>query len=63
MQNLSNVTDQNPESPASIEIPTSFKGFTYKIEGRPDYAFLTVQIPPTQTLNVEASAMPTMHTH
>ena len=57
MQHLSNVTHQNPESPAS------FKGFTYKIEGRPDYAFLTVQIPANQTLKVEASAMATMDTH
>lgn len=38
-------------------------GFQYRIEGRPDYAFLTVQIPPEETLKVEASAMATMDTN
>ena len=41
----------------------SFKGLTYKIEGRPDYSFLTVQIPADETLKVEASAMASMDTH
>lgn len=44
-------------------LPDSFKGLTYKIEGRPDYSFLTVQIPANETLKVEASAMATMDTH
>ncbi len=43
--------------------PATFKGLTYKIEGRPDYSFLTVQIPANQTLKVESSAMATMDTH
>lgn len=38
-------------------------GYQYRIEGRPDYAFLTVQIPPDETLKVEASAMATMDTN
>jgi len=38
-------------------------GFKFRIDGRPDYAFLTVQIPVRQTLKVEASAMATMDTH
>lgn len=38
-------------------------GFKFRIDGRPDYAFLTVQIPANQTLKVEASAMATMDTH
>lgn len=38
-------------------------GFKFRIEGRPDYAFLTVQVPANQTLKVEASAMATMDTH
>jgi uncharacterized protein (TIGR00266 family) len=63
MQDLYNVTDENLQSSTSIEIPTSFKGLNYTIEGRPDYAFLTVQIPANQTLKVEASAMATMDTH
>jgi uncharacterized protein (TIGR00266 family) len=47
----------------TVESPASFKGLSYKIEGRPDYSFLTVQIPANQTLKVEASAMATMDTH
>lgn len=47
----------------SVEQPESFKGWEYKIEGRPDYGFLTVQIPANETLKVEASAMATMDTH
>lgn len=38
-------------------------GFKFRIDGRPDYAFLTVQIPANQTLKVEASAMATMDTN
>lgn len=34
--------------------------YPYRIDGRPDFAFLTVQIPADQTLKVEASAMATM---
>jgi uncharacterized protein (TIGR00266 family) len=47
----------------TVESPATFKGLTYKIEGRPDYSFLTVQIPANQTLKVEASSMATMDTH
>lgn len=43
--------------------PTEFKGFTFSIEGQPDFAFLKVQIPANETLKVEASAMATMDTH
>ena len=43
--------------------PATFKGLSYKIEGRPDYSFLTIQIPANQTLKVEASSMATMDTH
>jgi uncharacterized protein (TIGR00266 family) len=45
------------------EQPEKFRGWEYKIEGRPDYGFLTVQIPANETLKVEASAMATMDTH
>lgn len=38
-------------------------GYPFRIDGRPDYAFLTVQIPPDETLKVEASAMATMDTN
>lgn len=42
---------------------TQTEGMKFKIEGQPDFAFLTVQIPAKQTLKVEASAMATMDTH
>lgn len=49
---------------AQIQMPAAGQpGFRFKIEGQPDYAFLTVQIPAGQTLKVEASAMATMDTH
>lgn len=38
-------------------------GLAFNIEGRPDYAFLTVQVPANETLKVEASSMATMDTH
>lgn len=39
------------------------QGFAFKIEGKPDYAFLTVQLPANEALQVEASAMATMDSH
>ncbi|WP_049721482.1 TIGR00266 family protein [Gilvimarinus polysaccharolyticus] len=56
----------SPAAPAATtdnDTPVTFKGFSYKIEGRPDYSFLTVEIPANETLKVEASAMATMDTH
>lgn len=43
--------------------PESFRGYEYRIEGRPDYSFITVQVPGNETLRVEASAMATMDTN
>ena len=37
--------------------------FEHKFDHKPDYAFLTVQIPEGKTLKVEASAMATMDTN
>lgn len=45
------------------EVLEEQRGFKFNIEGRPDYAFLTVNIPAGETLKVEASAMATMDTH
>ena len=39
------------------------KGFEYKFDCKPDFSFLTVQIPAGETLKVEASAMATMDTN
>lgn len=55
------VAEPAPQSVTSV--PASFDGLQFKIEGRPDFAFLSVQIPANQTLKVEASAMATMDTH
>jgi uncharacterized protein (TIGR00266 family) len=57
------VNKPAPATTSAVASPAVFKGLTYKIEGRPDYSFLTVQIPANQTLKVEASAMATMDTH
>lgn len=38
-------------------------GLSHTIEGRPDYSYLTVNIPADQTIKVEASSMATMDTN
>jgi len=58
-----NQTASAPAVSTPAASRTRFKGLTYKIEGNPDYSFLTVQIPANQTLKVEASSMATMDTH
>jgi uncharacterized protein (TIGR00266 family) len=42
--------------------PVEQPGLQFRIDGRPDFAFLTVQLPAGKTLKVEASAMATMDT-
>ncbi|MCK5802386.1 MAG: TIGR00266 family protein [Lentisphaeria bacterium] len=37
--------------------------FEYRVDGQPDFSFLTVQLPPDETLKVEGSAMATMDTN
>jgi uncharacterized protein (TIGR00266 family) len=49
--------------PKTGDNTTSPSGYSFRIEGQPDYAFLTVTIPANETLKVEASAMATMDTH
>ena len=46
-----------------VPTPSSNSTYDYRIECRPDFAFLTVRIPRDQTLKVEASAMATMDTN
>lgn len=46
-----------------IETVATPKGFDFKIEGKPDYGYMTVQIPSGKTLKVEASSMATMDTN
>lgn len=63
------VAETAPEAIQTTAVPArptqaeAFKGLSYKIEGRPDYSFVTVQIPANQSLKVEASAMASMDTH
>lgn len=39
------------------------RGFAHRLEGGPDFSFLTVKIPKGKTLKVEASAMASMDSH
>lgn len=52
-----------PRAAAPAPQPAPQPGFPFRIEGEPDFAFLTVKIPAGETLKVEASAMATMDTH
>lgn len=56
------VTAAAPEAAAKPLTPDP-RGLKFNVQGQPDYAFLTVQIPANQTLKVEASAMATMDTN
>lgn len=46
-----------------VDQPENPPGLQFRIDGKPDYAFLTVQVPAKQTLQVEASSMATMDPH
>ncbi|MBI3731299.1 MAG: TIGR00266 family protein [Burkholderiales bacterium] len=50
-------------APAQATAATEFAGLKFKIDGSPDFGFVTVQLPPGQMLKVEASAMATMDTN
>jgi len=52
-----------PPPPMPPPLDLQQPGLSFKIEGQPDFAFLSVQIPAGETLKVEASAMATMDTH
>jgi uncharacterized protein (TIGR00266 family) len=59
-----------PSSPAAMSppppaarAPTSPRGWRFELQGQPDYAFLSAQVPAGETIKVEASAMATMDTH
>ena len=54
-----NVPGESPSPTPAAEQP----GFKFIIEGQPDYAMLTVQLPAGETVKVEASAMATMDTN
>ncbi|MCX9155974.1 TIGR00266 family protein [Niveibacterium sp. 24ML] len=47
-----------PQPRAAAEQP----GFQFRIDGAPDFAFLTVQLPANHSIKVEAAAMATMDT-
>lgn len=57
-----NVTSASRDGAAQALVPDP-RGLKFNVQGQPDYAFLTVQIPANQTLKVEASAMATMDTN
>lgn len=56
------VAATSTESAAKTLSPDP-RGLKFNVQGQPDYAFLTVEIPANQTLKVEASAMATMDTN
>ncbi len=64
----------NNETPAHVPTPSPTmpspptpspgkKGFDFHIDGQPDFALLTVNLPANETLKVEASAMASMDTN
>lgn len=57
------VTSASPATAAPAKLTPDPRGFKFSVQGQPDYAFVTVQIPANQTLKVEASAMATMDTN
>jgi uncharacterized protein (TIGR00266 family) len=66
-------SDPQPQPPATVTsasretsvqtLTPDPRGLKFSVQGQPDYAFLTVQVPANQTLKVEASAMATMDTN
>lgn len=56
-----------PTAPAPTDVetyvPTGQREHEFRIECKPDFSYLTVQVPGNQTLKVEASAMATMSTN
>ncbi|MGA7616949.1 MAG: TIGR00266 family protein [Thermoanaerobaculia bacterium] len=46
-----------------MSTPQPQTGFSYNIDCRPDFAFLTVRVPANETLKVEGSAMAAMSTN
>ncbi|MFZ6731385.1 TIGR00266 family protein [Undibacterium sp. Ji42W] len=50
-------------APAQPVATTDFAGLKFKIDGSPDFGFVTVQLPRGQMLKVEVSAMATMDTN
>ena len=54
---------RQPESARPVAAVTTFEGLKFKIDGSPDFSFLTVTLPAGQMLKVEASAMATMDTN
>ncbi|MEM6454116.1 MAG: TIGR00266 family protein [Acidobacteriota bacterium] len=51
-----------PSTPSAGAL-ASQGGIPFRLDGRPDFAFLTVELPGGQTLKVEASAMAAMDTN
>jgi uncharacterized protein (TIGR00266 family) len=57
------ATSASPATAAPAKLTPDPRGLKFSVQGQPDYAFVTVQIPANQTLKVEASAMATMDTN
>ena len=62
------MNEQSNEASATVTaeetfVPTGPHEHEFRVECKPDFAFLTVQLAAGQTLNVEAAAMATMSTN
>ena len=60
------IEEEMAETPVTNSLPAKpaeFAGLHFKLDGRPDFGFVTIKIPAGQTLKVEASAMATMDTN
>ncbi len=61
------MIDMTKYQRASVEdpnkAPAQMPGFQFRYAGKPDYGFVTVDIPANQMLKVESSAMATMDTN
>ena len=63
-QNAAPVTPSTTMHEASsVYEPAAPRGYSFRIEGKPDYGFVTVKLAQGEMVKVEASAMATMDSH
>jgi len=60
---MTEATILNEPTELKAQMPSVKSEYDFTIEGKPDYAFVTVNIPADKILKVEASAMATMDTN
>ena len=60
---MTEATILNEPTELKAQMPSVKSEYDFTIEGKPDYAFVTVNVPADKVLKVEASAMATMDTN